>query len=82
MEVAAGTADAAVLDLTLAKAMIGPGTNYALLGIKDALAEEYYGVAFRLGSDITDKVNAAFAELIADGTMGELALKYDLALAE
>src|SRR5699024_2447978 len=29
MEVAAGTADAAVLDLTLASAMIGEGTDYA-----------------------------------------------------
>ena len=35
MEVAAGTADAAVLDLTLATAMIGEGTDYANLAIKD-----------------------------------------------
>lgn len=35
MEVAAGTADAAVLDLTLASAMIGEGTDYADLVIKD-----------------------------------------------
>ena len=34
MEVAAGTADAAVLDLTLATAMIGEGTDYANLAIK------------------------------------------------
>ena len=37
MEVAAGTADAAVLDLTLASAMIGDGTDYADLAIKDEL---------------------------------------------
>ena len=37
MEVAAGTADAAVLDLTLAAAMIGEGTDYANLAIKDEL---------------------------------------------
>ena len=37
MEVAAGTADAAVLDLTLATAMIGEGTDYANLAIKDEL---------------------------------------------
>ena len=30
MEVAAGTADAAVLDLTLANAMIGEGTDYEM----------------------------------------------------
>ena len=37
MEVAAGTADAAVLDLTLANAMIGEGTDYASLKIVDEL---------------------------------------------
>ena len=35
LEVAAGTADAAVLDLTLANAMIGEGTDYASLMIVD-----------------------------------------------
>ena len=49
MEVAAGTADAAVLDLTLASAMIGEGTDYANLVIKDELNVEEYGVAFRKG---------------------------------
>lgn len=81
MEVAAGTADAAVLDLTLAKAMTGEGTDYAGLVIKDRLAVEDYGVAFRKGSDLCDKVNAVLAELIADGTMNALAEKYGLDLA-
>ena len=82
MEVAAGTADAAVLDLTLANAMIGEGTDYANLKIVDELNAEEYGVAFRKGSDAADAVNAAFDELTADGTMQALADKYDLALAE
>jgi polar amino acid transport system substrate-binding protein len=81
MEVAAGTCDAAVLDLTLASSMTGEGTDYADLVIKDRLAEEYYGVAFRKGSDICDAVNAAFGELKADGTMETLAEKYGLSLA-
>ena len=82
LEVAAGTADAAVLDLTLANAMIGEGTDYASLKIVDELNAEEYGVAFRKGSDAADAVNAAFDELTADGTMQALADKYDLALAE
>ena len=82
MEVAAGTADAAVLDLTLAKAMIGAGTDYAGLKIVDELNAEEYGVAFRKGSDAAAAVDAAFDELKADGTMQALADKYDLALAE
>ncbi len=82
MEVAAGTADAAVLDLTLANAMIGEGTDYANLKIVDELNAEEYGVAFRKGSDAAAAVDAAFDELTADGTMQALADKYDLALAD
>ena len=82
MEVAAGTADAAVLDLTLANAMIGEGTDYARLKIVDELNAEEYGVAFRKGSDAAAAVDAAFDELKADGTMQALADKYDLALAD
>ena len=82
MEVAAGTADAAVLDLTLANAMIGEGTDYASLAIVDELNAEEYGVAFRKGSDAATAVDAAFDALKADGTMQALAEKYDLALAD
>ena len=82
MEVAAGTADAAVLDLTLASAMIGEGTDYADLAIVDELDAEEYGVAFRKGSDAAAAVNDAFAALKADGTMQALADKYGLTLAE
>ena len=82
MEVEAGTADAAVLDLTLANAMIGDGTDYADLEIKDELNVEEYGVAFRKGSDIAAAVNDAFDALRADGTMQALADKYNLELAD
>ena len=82
MEVAAGTADAAVLDMTLANAMIGEGTDYAGLKIVDELNAEEYGVAFRKGSDAAEAVNEAFDELKADGTLGALAEKYELTLAD
>ena len=82
MEVAAGTADAAVLDLTLANAMIGEGTDYASLKIVDELNAEEYGVAFRKGSDAAAAVDTVFDELKADGTMQALADKYGLTLAE
>ena len=82
MEVAAGTADAAVLDLTLATAMIGDGTDYANLTIKDELNAEEYGVAFRKGSDAAAAVDAAVDELKSDGTMQKLADKYSLRLAD
>jgi polar amino acid transport system substrate-binding protein len=82
MELKSGTADAAVLDLTLAKTMTGEGTNYEDIIIVDHLAEENYGVAFRKGSDICAEVNKIFDEFIADGTMAALAEKYGLDLAE
>ena len=56
MEVAAGTADAAVLDLTLASAMIGEGTDYANLVIKDELNVEEYGAAFQRRRQFPDLV--------------------------
>ena len=82
MEVAAGTADAAILDLTLASAMIGEGTDYADLKMVDELNVEEYGVAFRKGSDVAEAVDNAFDELKADGTMQALADKYGLTLAD
>lgn len=82
MEVKAGTADAAVLDLTLANTMTGEGTNYEDIIIVDHLAEEDYGVAFRKGSDICAEVNKIFDEFVEDGTMDTLAGKYGLDLAE
>ncbi|MBQ9968363.1 MAG: transporter substrate-binding domain-containing protein [Oscillospiraceae bacterium] len=83
MEIKAGTADAAVLDWTLAKSMVGEGTDFADLAIMEGveLATEEYGIAFRQGSDVTAAVNAAIAELVADGTLPALAEKYGLALA-
>ena len=82
MEVAAGTSDACVIDITMANAMTGEGTSYADLTYSVALTEEEYGVSFRKGSYLTAKFNEFMAELKADGTLQELAAKYELTLAE
>ena len=82
MEVAAGTSDACVIDITMANAMTGEGTSYADLTYNLSLTEEEYGVSFRKGSDLTAKFNEFMAELKADGTLQELAAKYELTLAE
>jgi polar amino acid transport system substrate-binding protein len=83
MEIKAGTATAAVLDWTLAKSMVGEGTDFSDLKILEGveLATEEYGIAFRQGSDMTAAVNDVIAELVADGTLPALAEKYGLALA-
>ena len=82
MEVAAGTADACVIDITMANAMPGEGTSYASLAPGMALTSEEYGIAFRKNSDVTDKVNEIMKDLIADGTLPALAQKYGLTLAQ
>ena len=81
MEVAAGTADACVIDITMANAMTGEGTSYADFGYSIELSTEEYGVAFRKGSDMVDKFNTVMEELKADGTLQNLAEKYELTLA-
>ena len=81
LEVKAGTAAACVIDITMAKAMTGEGTNYADLAAGISLTEEEYGVAFRKDSDLTAKFNAFMDKLIADGTLKQLADKYSLTLA-
>lgn len=79
LEVKTGKAAAAVIDLTMANAMTGEGSDYSDLVIApiDMLDEEY-AVGFRVGSTATEKFNAVFAELISDGTLAALAEKYEL----
>lgn len=82
MEVAAGTANACVIDITMANAMTGEGTGYPDLAIACELSSEEYGIGFRKDSDMTAKVNEIMAELIADGTLDALAEKYSLPLVK
>ena len=82
MEVKAGTADACVIDITMAYAMTGEGTNYADLAPGISLTEEFYGVSFRKGSDLTAKLNVFMNKLKADGTLQALATKYNLTLTK
>ncbi|MDE6742521.1 MAG: transporter substrate-binding domain-containing protein [Lachnospiraceae bacterium] len=74
-----GNYDAIVIDYTLATASAGTG-DYTELMIVDSiqLANEEYAIGFRLGSDMTEKVNAVIRELIDDGTLASLADKYDM----
>ena len=81
MEVAAGAEDACVIDITMANAMTGEGTNYADLTYGLSLTSEEYGIGFRKDSDLTEKVNGIIDELNKDGTLPALAEKYGLTLA-
>lgn len=77
MEVDAGTADAAIIDLLMAGAMVGENTSYPDLKVTDQkLNSELYGVGCRKGSDLASFINSVMGEAYADGTMQELANTY------
>lgn len=80
MEVAAGTADACVVDYITALGMIGAGTDYENLAKVEGIefAKEEYGIAFRKDSELTEKVNEVIAELYNDGTIQRIAEWYSL----
>ncbi|MBE5948297.1 MAG: transporter substrate-binding domain-containing protein [Lachnospiraceae bacterium] len=74
----AGNYDAIVIDYTMASATVGQG-DYADFMIVESieLEDEMYAIGFRVGSDMTEKVNKIIDELIADGTLAKIAEKYD-----
>lgn len=84
LEVESGTADAAIIDSLMADAMVGEGTSYEDLTYTISLNEEegeQYGVGFRKGSDLVEKLNQFFVDSYADGTMMELAETYGVQAA-
>ena len=78
MEVAAGTSDAAVIDLLMAMAMTGEDTSYEDLTYTIELNSEEYGVGFRKGSDLAAVLDEYFAAAYEDGTMAEIAEEYGI----
>ena len=77
MEVAAKTADAAVVDLLLAGNLVGEGTSYSGLSIGIKLNElEYFVVGFRQNSSLVEKFNEFWKKVSADGTLDAAAEKY------
>ena len=81
LEVASGTADAAIIDSLMAAAMVGEGTSYDQLTYTIELNSEEYGVGFRKGSDLVELLNQFFVDSYADGTMMELAETYGVQAA-
>lgn len=81
MEVASGTCDAAIIDSLMAAAMVGEGTGYSQLTYTIELNSEEYGVGFRKGSDLAEKLNEFFKEAYLDGSLKECAEKYKVQAA-
>lgn len=81
-EVKAGTADACIIDSTMANSMTKDGSDFADLGYTLKLTTEQYGIGFKKGSELTEKVNAQIDEMMKDGTLKGLSDKYGVDLAE
>lgn len=79
MEVNAGTADAAVVDYVMSIGSIGKGTDYEALIVEgEGYSKEEYGIAFRKGSDLVNKVNEIILQLKSEGTLNKIAADYKL----
>lgn len=81
MEVASGTADAAIIDSLMAGAMVGEGTGYDNLAYTVSLNSEKYGVGFRKGSDLAAKLNEFLAQAYAENKTMKVAERYGVQAA-
>ena len=81
-EVKSGTADACIIDSTMANSMTKEGTDFSNLGYSVSLTTEEYAAGFRKGSDLTAEVNRILGELKTDGTMDKLSKQYGVNLAK
>lgn len=78
-EVNSGTSTFAVVDILLAKSIIGKG-NFTNLKIVETLnsAPEQYAIGFKKGNDLRNKVNEVLQKFLEDGTTRAIAEKYGL----
>ncbi len=78
-ELQAGALDALAIDIGVAKYQIkSRGEGYKILD--ETLNTEQYAVAFKKGSqELCDKINEDLKKLTDDGTVAELAEKYEIA---
>lgn len=77
VELQAGSIDAVAMDIGVAQYQIKEKEGYIILD--EELNSEQYGVGFRLDDEeLRDTVNEALLALVEDGTVAELAEKYEL----
>jgi len=80
-ELVANQVDYAVIDLQMAKAMVGKNdfADLSICTVSDyKIDPEVYAIGARKGSTLTAKINEALEALSADGTIAKLAEKYNL----
>ncbi len=72
-----GVADASILDLPVAEAFLASNPNAPLKHLGPVSADDYFGLALRKqDTELLEKVNAALAQIKADGTYDEIVEKW------
>ena len=81
-ELKARTIDVGFIDIVMATASVGDGTDYSDLMIVDNAMigdDELYGIGMRKGStELLEKINAAIKQLYDSGSLATIAAKYGL----
>ena len=80
-DVKAGASEVAIIDITMAQSIVGKG-DYADLKIVEGVSygDEIFAVGLKKGSDLKEKLDEFLKAKYADGTMTELAAKYEVGL--
>ena len=74
-ELDGGSVDAVFIDKPVAESLVAQYGNFSI--IDENLGAEQYGIAFRSGDQsLCDQMEAAVAELVANGTYAEIAADY------
>lgn len=71
-DLVAGRVDAVIYDVPNVLYYIENEAIGEMKAIGDTLTGEQYGIAFPQGSELVDEVNAALAEMMEDGTYGDI----------
>ena len=80
-EVAAGTSDVAIIDITMAQSVVGKGAYEDLQILEGAsYGDEIFAVGLRKGSDLKAELDKFLKAKYADGTLTSLAEKYAVGL--
>ncbi len=77
MNLEAGACDAVAMDIVVASYQIEQRGGEGFTILDDVIAEEEYGVGFKLGNtELRDKVQSTLEEMATDGTLAEISTKW------
>jgi polar amino acid transport system substrate-binding protein len=82
-EVLAGTADVAIIDITMAQSVVGKADYSDLMILEGAsYGDEIFAVGLRKDSNLKAELDAFLKAKYADGTITDLAAKYEVGINE